>query len=194
MPSLASMPRRHFQVVLADPPWRFATRSDKGRSRCPDGRRFEGAEANHYETMGTDALCALPVGDLAAPDCCLFLWATWPMLQDALRVMAAWGFAYKTGGFNWMKVTSAGEPAFGNGYWTRSSSEPCLFGTRGRPRRLHADVRQGIIEPRREHSRKPDCVHDRIERLVAGPYLELFARRRRPGWSSWGDQVDQYTP
>ena len=82
----------------------------------------------------------------------------------------------------------------GMGYWTRSNTEPCLLATRGKPKRLNADVRQGIIEPRREHSRKPDCVHGRIERLVAGPYLELFARTTRPGWTVWGNQTDKFAP
>src|SRR5271167_3968614 len=78
------------------------------------------------------------------------------------------------------------------GYWTLSSSEVCLLGTRGKPKRLNADVRQGIISPDREHSRKPDGIHDRIERLVAGPYLELFARQTRPGWSAWGNEVNKF--
>jgi N6-adenosine-specific RNA methylase IME4 len=84
------------------------------------------------------------------------------------------------------------DPFVGMGYWTRSNSEFCLLGTRGKPKRLNADVRQAIIEPRREHSRKPDCVYNRIERLVAGPYLELFARTTRPGWTSWGNQVGKF--
>jgi N6-adenosine-specific RNA methylase IME4 len=78
------------------------------------------------------------------------------------------------------------------GYWTRANTEPCLLATRGRPKRLNADVRQAIIEPRREHSRKPDGIHKRIERLVAGPYLELFARQQRPGWDVWGNEVDKF--
>jgi N6-adenosine-specific RNA methylase IME4 len=78
------------------------------------------------------------------------------------------------------------------GYWTRANSEVCLLATRGNPKRIDAGVRQGIIEPARQHSRKPDCVHQRIERLVAGPYLELFARQRRPGWTSWGNQLDRF--
>jgi len=80
----------------------------------------------------------------------------------------------------------------GLGYWTRANSEVCLLATRGKPKRKHADVRQAILEPRREHSRKPDCVYDRIERLVDGPYLELFARQTRPGWDSWGLEVNKF--
>ena len=80
----------------------------------------------------------------------------------------------------------------GCGYWTRANSEVCLLATRGKPKRLNADVRQAIIEPRRQHSRKPDCVHGRIERLVEGPYLELFARAPRPGWTVWGNETDKF--
>lgn len=80
------------------------------------------------------------------------------------------------------------------GYWTRSNSEVCLLATRGKPKRSNADVRQAIIAPRREHSRKPDGIHERIERLVAGPYLELFARQRRPGWDCWGNEVEKFAP
>ena len=145
-------------------------------------------------------IAALPVGDLAAPDCALFLWVSWPMLGDALALIEAWRFSYKTCAFSWMKA-HAGQldmlrddmPALiGMGYWTRANSEVCLLATRGRPRRLNADVRQGIIEPRREHSRKPDCVYSRIERLVAGPYLELFSRTTRSGWDSWGHEVGKF--
>lgn len=83
-------------------------------------------------------------------------------------------------------------PQVGMGYWTRSNTEPCLLATRGKPKRLHADVRQGIIAPRREHSRKPDGIHDRIERLVGGPYAELFARQSRPGWDTWGNETTKF--
>jgi N6-adenosine-specific RNA methylase IME4 len=83
-------------------------------------------------------------------------------------------------------------PFAGLGYWTRANTEPCLLTTRGHPKRLHADVRQGIIAPRREHSRKPPCIHERIERLVAGPYVELFARQRRSGWDAWGNETDKF--
>ena len=100
--------------------------------------------------------------------------------------------------FAWVK--GSGLPLFpddirsqmGMGKWTRAEFEQCLFATRGAPKRLNADVRQAIIEPRREHSRKPDCVYGRIERLVAGPYLEMFARVAKPGWDAWGNQVGKF--
>jgi N6-adenosine-specific RNA methylase IME4 len=151
-----------------------------------------------YSTLIDSDIAALPVGDLAAPDCVLFLWTCWPILRRSFGVLDAWGFTYKTCAFSWMKAdpyrlfADDKTPFAGLGYWTRANTEPCLLATRGKPKRLNADVRQGIIASRREHSRKPDCVHERIERLVAGPYLELFARQRRPGWTCWGNEVGKF--
>lgn len=150
--------------------------------------------------MRESELASLPVSSLAAPDCVLFLWICWPILEQSLRLLPAWGFTYKTCAFAWIKANTQqmdllrddGDPFAGLGYWTRANSEVCLLATRGKPKRLNADVRQGIIAPRREHSRKPDGIHERIERLVAGPYLELFARQRRPGWDVWGNEVDKF--
>ena len=108
-------------------------------------------------------------------------------------MIEAWGFEYKTCAFNWFKQTKNGEGlTTGMGYWTRANSEVCLLATRGSPKRLNADVHQVIAAPRMEHSRKPDEVLQRIERLVGGPYIELFARRARPGWDAWGNQVQSY--
>ena len=180
---------------MADPPWRFETYDKR-----EDLRKINSDGSAHYRTMPIEAIRDLPVEALAAPDCALFLWATWPNLLDALSVIAAWGFTYKTCAFAWTKAHANQielfqddiEPTMGLGYWTRANTEPCLLATRGAPKRLNADVRQAIIEPRREHSRKPDCVHGRIERLVKGPYLELFARRSRPGWATWGDERGKF--
>jgi len=141
--------------------------------------------------MSIDAIKALPVGDLAAKDCALFLWATDPMLPQALEVISSWGFQFKTVAFTWAKTNAKSEGFFtGMGYWTRSNPEQCLFATRGRPKRKAKDVRQLIVSPRREHSRKPDEVRDRIQRLLDGPYIELFARYHAPGWEAWGNQVN----
>ena len=115
-----------------------------------------------------------------------------PLLREALQVMDAWGFEYRTTAFTWAKVNRDGSPYMGLGYWTRGNAELCLFGKRGTPKRIAQDVPQLIIERRREHSRKPDCVHQRIERLVAGPYLELFGRQSRPGWTVWGNEATKF--
>lgn len=191
--SFDGLPRGHFKAILADPPWAY-WRYD-GTQAAP-GRPQNIA----YETMSNEQIAGLPISDLAAPDCVLFCWATWPKLPDCLSIIEAWGFTYKTCAFDWMKAHAKqiemfrddGDVQVGMGYWTRANTEPCLLATRGKPKRLNADVRQGILEPRRQHSRKPDCVHGRIERLVDGPYLELFARQQRPNWTAWGNQIDKF--
>jgi len=176
------LPRGRFGAILCDPPWRFETWSDKGRDRSPD---------KHYQTMGTVQIAAMPVDQLAREDCILFLWTTWPKIEDAFIVIEQWGFTYKTCAFCWTKLAN-GEVQMGTGYWTRANTEPCLLATRGRPQRINRDISQAIVEPRREHSRKPDCVYERIERLVEGPYLELWSRTARAGWTQWGEEVGKY--
>lgn len=181
----------NYACILADPPWSYQTWSAKGTGR---------SAGQHYNTMTIDDICKMSVVSLAADDCALFLWATWPTIKDAFKVIEAWGFEYKTCGFDWMKADVSTLDMFPDaktadiklGHWTRSNSEPCLLATRGSPKRLDAGVRMGIIEPARQHSRKPDCVHGRIERLVAGPRLELFGRRQRLGWDVWGNDVKRF--
>ena len=184
----------HFGALLCDPPWRYEVWSGETavKSRGLPGT-FVSASV-HYETMSADEISALPVEQLAADDSVLFLWITWPCLLQSIALMNSWGFEYKTCAFAWMKGHAGQlemfrddmDASMGMGYWTRANSEVCLLATRGKPKRLNADVRQGIIAPRREHSRKPDCVRERIERLVSGPYLDLFSRRTRDGWTCWG--------
>lgn len=195
-----------WRVILADPPWRFATWSAKGRDRCPDGitraRQRENNPENHYKTMSLDEIIGLPVSGTAAKDSVLFLWAIDPMLPEALRVGEAWGFRFKTVAFYWAKLRREGstrhllhdEPAhklfpMGTGYWTRPNPEQCLLFTRGKPKRLSAAERKLIIARRRLHSQKPDETYERIERLVDGPYCELFARQQRKDWAAWGNEV-----
>jgi N6-adenosine-specific RNA methylase IME4 len=192
----------HYGAILADPPWRFRTWNKATAVKRRSGKGSNVSASVHYDTMEIEDIEALPVAELAAPDCCLFLWACWPTLTDAFNLISAWGFEYKTCAFDWMKAHNGQVEMFrddadvlmGMGYWTRANSEPCLLATRGKPKRLNADVRQGIIEPRREHSRKPDCVHGRIERLVRGPYIELFARTKRAGWDVWGNETGKFAP
>lgn len=196
----ANLPRGHYGAIYADPPWRFATWNKATAVQARGSKSTYKAASAHYTTLSTEDIAALPVADLAAKDSCLFMWISWPMLPEAMALIEAWGFKYKTCGFDWMKAHAGQldmlrddtDALMGMGYWTRANTEPCLLATRGKPKRLNADVRQGIIEPRREHSRKPDCVHGRIERLVAGPYLELFARAPRTGWDVWGNQTDKF--
>lgn len=194
-----NLERGKYGAILADPPWAFKLYGWTGNS--PADAIPQRAMDDHYKTMNEETLSSLPVGDLAADDCVLFCWITWPTIEWALRVINAWGFTYKTCAFSWIKANTQQIDMFrddadveiGLGFWTRTNSEVCLLATRGKPKRLNADVRQGIIAPRREHSRKPDGIHQRIERLVAGPYVELFARQKRPNWDVWGNQTDKFT-
>jgi N6-adenosine-specific RNA methylase IME4 len=175
-----SLRHRRYGAIYADPPWSFRNWSAKGTGRNA---------ISHYDCMTFDQLARLPIADIAADDCTLFLWATDPLLPKAFELIEAWGFTYKTVGFYWVKENSSGDGFFtGLGYWTRANPEQCLLATRGKPSRKAKNVRRLVVEPRREHSRKPDVVRDRIEALVNGPYLELFARETKRGWDCWGDQ------
>jgi N6-adenosine-specific RNA methylase IME4 len=199
---MSEWPTKKYGAILADPPWRFHT-WDKATAVIAKHRKSYGnAPASvHYQTLAVEDIAALPINNLAAENSVLFLWCCWPMLLDALTVITAWGFEYKTCAFAWTKACTNqiemfrddADTLMGMGYWTRANTEPCLLATRGNPKRMDAGIRQAIIEPRREHSRKPSCVYARIERLVAGPYLELFARTRRDGWDAWGNEIGKFS-
>jgi N6-adenosine-specific RNA methylase IME4 len=172
---------KRFAVIYADPPWLFEVYSGKGKQRSAE---------RHYDVMSLDAIKAMPVPALAADDCALFLWCVMPEISGALEVIKAWGFEFKTAAFNWVKQNRSGEGLFwGMGYWTRANAELCLLATRGAPQRLAMDVHQVIMSPVAEHSAKPDEARGRIQRLLAGPYLELFARAPAPGWTTWGNEI-----
>lgn len=172
---------KRFSVIYADPPWEF---------RVYSGKRKQRSAERHYDTSSLDDIKALPVEALAADDCALFLWCVMPELPGALEVIKAWGFEYKTAGFTWIKQNKSGEGLFwGMGYWTRANAELCLLATRGSPQRLAKDVHQVIMSPVGEHSQKPEEARTRIERLLGGPYLELFSRRQADGWTVWGNEI-----
>jgi N6-adenosine-specific RNA methylase IME4 len=143
----------------------------------------------------------LPIADIAADDCALFLWATDPLLPQALDLMQKWGFTYKTIAFVWAKLNKNAPDTLwteadfftGMGYWSRANSELCLLATKGKPQRQSASVRRLVVAPRREHSRKPDEVADRIVQLLGDvSRIELFARTRRPGWDVWGTETEKF--
>jgi N6-adenosine-specific RNA methylase IME4 len=173
--------KREFSVIYADPPWSYETYSGKGKERSAD---------RHYDTMELDEIKCLPVPKLAAKNCALFLWVTWPHLQNSLDLIKIWGFDYKTAAFVWVK-TAKGKSGLhtGMGHWTRANTEPCLLATRGSPLRINADVHQVIMAPMLRHSEKPKETRGRIERLVRGPYLELFGRETVKHWVVWGNEV-----
>jgi len=177
------MPMR-YGAILADPPWAYAMRSPKGYDKSPEA---------HYKTMSPEAIKALPVGQLAGPDCLLFLWSTFPHLPLALEVMAAWGFTYKTGGAWIKRGKGTGTLAFGTGYILRSASEVFLIGTIGAPAYRSRSVRNVIDAVRREHSRKPEEARAMIDRLLPDvDACELFAREPWVGRDVWGNETGRF--
>lgn len=176
------LPAGPFGCILADPPWAF-------NSWSHDGIIPSRTAASHYDTLTETDLCLLPIVDVAAPDCALFLWVVDYHIPQALSVAKAWGFTFKTSVFVWLKSREGFDPVPGMGYWTRKQTEQCWLFTRGSPKRLSKGVSQVIHCPRGAHSAKPDEQYNRIEALVGGPYLELFARSQRPGWTAWGNEV-----
>ncbi len=170
-----------YSVICADCPWPY---------KCWSGSQLPGRAADtHYNTMTIEDIMALPVADMAAEDCVLLMWVTMPLLMTSGEVGKAWGFEYKTDAFNWVKHERNGADYMGMGHWTRANSELCLLFTRGKPKRRAKDVRQVVRTVRGKHSAKPLLMYNRIERLLAGPYLELFARRHKPGWDVWGNEA-----
>lgn len=181
----------YYSVIVADPAWTFKTYSETRQTR---------AAKVHYDVMTLDDIKEMPVSDLSAPDCALLLWVCNPMLPQGLEVMQAWGFTFKTIVFCWAKTSKSTHYSWapkyhlGMGYYSRQNVELCLLGTRGKPKRVAKDVRQLLVEPVREHSRKPEKFFTETERLFPGPYVELFSRQPRPHWDAWGKQVGKFEP
>jgi len=168
-------------VIYADPPWTFKTYSNKGKDKSPE---------RHYPCMSLADIVRLPVDRIAEDNAVLLMWVVDPMLDQALEVINAWGFKYKTVGFTWAKTNRKKLGFFtGLGYWTRGNPEMCLLATKGRPSRKAMDVAQLVVAQRGKHSEKP-LLHKEIERLVDGPYIELFARKKPfDNWDYWGNEV-----
>ena len=164
--------KQKYNVILADPPWVYSN-TNGGIS---------------YTQMSMKELMSLRVSELANSDCALFMWATFALLPDQIKVLESWGFTYKTG-FAWHKLTKNNKDYFGNGFWLRSSAELLLLGIKGKPKLLNRSTRNIITAPALGHSRKPDIQYDIIEKMFDGPYLELFARNLRNGWVGWGNEL-----
>lgn len=188
-----------YRVILADPPWSYRAFKPGTKTQHPhngegDRRRrlVRAPVAVRYDVLAPDDLHALPVAAMAEKNAALFMWATMPCLPEALALIEAWGFTYRTVAFTWVKTTRAGGYIKGLGHYTMPNAELCLLGIHGSMRRKAADVSQLIGTARREHSRKPDEQYERIMRLFDGPYLELFARQQWPGWDVWGNQAGKF--
>ena len=170
---------RKFNILYADPPWKY------------ERNKVQGAAERHYPTMSIEQLCALDVEKITDENCALFLWSTFPFLPEALRLIKAWGFTYKTTAFVWLKQNRKNKDwFFGLGFWTRGNAEICLLATKGKPKRKSAKVSQLIISPIDKHSKKPDIVREKIVELMGDlPRIELFARQTTPGWEVFGNEV-----
>ena len=192
---LKGLLKDHYQVIYADPAWIFETYSKEGKDRSPEA---------HYDCMSIEDIKALPVKEIAAPNAVLLMWCIDTHIPYLCDVMDAWGFTFKTRGFEWIKLNKraeekkllAGDPAAyftGMGHWSRANGEDCWLGTTGRPKRMSGGVRRLTVTPVREHSRKPDEMYDKIEELVQGPYVDLFSRAgHRPGWDRVGNQLGKF--
>lgn len=182
-----------YQIIYADPAWSY---DDKCLHR--------GGAERHYRTMDIAEIKALPIKEMSDDNCSLFIWCTFPKLQEGLDVINSWGFKYKTCAFVWIKSnkkTDMTQTSFlpqdnfdsfwGMGRWTRSNAEICLFAVKGKPKRESASVHQLIYAPIDKHSKKPSETRDRIVKLCGDlPRVELFARQRVSGWSAWGNEVE----
>lgn len=198
--NLSAMPKKHYGLILADPPWRFKTYAPP---KLDQGSR---AAERHYPTMSIEDIMAMDIRSIAGRNCYLMLWCSWPFLLQGLAVMKAWGFTYSSDFKVWMKLKESFSPTrtfisteatysdlhWGPGYTTRKNTEFILLGRRGSPKRLVRNEHEVMISPVREHSRKPDETIAACERYASGPYLELFARTERPNWDAYGDQVEKF--
>lgn len=175
---------KKYNIIYADPPWEY--------KESGSGNRVVKA---HYPTMNIEDIKKLPVQHICADKCILFLWITFPRLEQGLEVMKAWGFQYYGLGFDWVKTSKNGQPSWGMGYYTRQNTEVCLIGVpKNKNRRLkpvNRNVLSVVHSPREEHSKKPDIVRDLIIQSVGDlPRVELFARHKYEGWDVWGNEVD----
>ncbi|MEK7180274.1 MAG: MT-A70 family methyltransferase [Patescibacteria group bacterium] len=173
---------KKYQIILADPPWSYS-----------NGGVPQGGVNAQYKTMSLSQIKALPIGEISATPSVLLLWATFPKLQEALEVIKAWGFEYKTLGFSWLKTNKNGSPFFGIGYYAKSNQEVCLLGVKGNGHSLVKSnaVSSFVSTEKTKHSEKPQIVREKIVKLFGDlPRIELFARQKTEGWDVWGNEIE----
>jgi len=172
-------PNKKYNIIYADPPWTYNDKNCNGNCNIK------------YNTMNVNDICNLNIQSITEKDCILFIWITYPMIQEGLKVIQSWGFKYKSIGFQWVKYNKKnGKPFFGLGRWTRGNTEACFIATIGKPQRQNNGIFQLIQTPIETHSKKPDIVRDKIVELIGDlPRIELFARKKVIGWDSWGNEI-----
>lgn len=175
---------KKYNIIYADPPWEYKVWSKETGSKR--------SAVSHYNVLNKVDIQKIPIQNICADNCVLFLWVTAPMLLEGLELIKKWGFEYKTFGFTWIKQNKKSDTLFwGMGYYTRANAELCLLATRGKPlKRVSRSIHQVVISKIREHSRKPDEVRERIVELFGDvPRIELFSRQTFQGWDCWGNEV-----
>jgi N6-adenosine-specific RNA methylase IME4 len=179
--NMIPFPDKKYQIIYADPPWKY-------NDKLPSGH---GGAEEHYKCMTMSDIKKLPVRKISDDNCILFLWITFPMLQEGLDTIRSWGFNYKTSGFVWVKKNKSDCGFFfGLGRWTRGNTEVCLLATKGKPKRANKSTSQLIFDPLTKHSKKPAIIRDRIVELTGDlPRIELFARQKTEGWDVWGNEI-----
>lgn len=175
---ILKLPAGKYNIIYADPPWQYYKGGYKNQEQ-------------HYDSLTIEELKQMPLDDIAADNCILFLWVTFPMLDEVFELIKWWGFEYSTVGFVWVKANKNKRGFFfGLGNWTRSNAELCLVATKGSIERKDASISQIIYSPVQGHSKKPDIVRKKIVELVGDlPRIELFARQKVEGWDSFGNEI-----
>jgi len=173
------LPNKKYQIIYADPPWSY------------QGNMMNSSVTDHYPVMSIKDICNLPIKDIADKDCVLFMWVTYPKLNQFMQVIESWGFEYKTVAFTWVKKNKKADTFFfGLGRWTRANPEICVIATKGSIKRLSASITNLQVFPIEQHSKKPDEFRNLITELVGDlPRIELFARQTAQGWDSWGNEI-----
>jgi len=176
-----------YQIIYADPAWSYKSKSSPNQINKYSTQKA----SNNYKSMSINDLRNLPIKDITSDNAMLFLWVTFPLLEDCLSVISPWGFKYKTIAFNWIKLNKNHTPWFGMGYYTKSNSEVCLLGIKGKPKVESNFVSSIILNEREKHSKKPSIVRNKIVELCGDvPRIELFARNKTEGWDVWGNEVE----
>ena len=172
---------KKYNIIYADPPWSY-------RDKALSGNR---GACCKYPVMDSKDISNFPVNYITADDCILFMWVTMPKLNECFDLIKAWGFEFKTCAFVWIKTNKKSNSLFwGMGRWTRANAEVCLIATKGKPKRIAANVHSVVMSPIEEHSKKPAEVRERIVELCGDiPRIELFARQHAEGWDCWGNEV-----
>lgn len=171
---------KKYKIIYADPPWSYRNMGN-----------IQATANAHYSTMSNEDICKLPVGGVSDENSILFLWATFPKIQEALDVIKAWGFEYKTVGFTWIKKNKNLSNFFGVGWYTKSNAEVCLIGVRGKAPKISNSISSIVETVRERHSKKPDIIREKIVQFCGDvPRIELFAREKTKGWDVWGNEVE----